>query len=361
MIVHPGARRAARLGFTLIEVLVVIAIISILMALLLPAAQAAREAARRMRCSNNLKQIGLALHAYHDAMGSLPPGRSPTYDPRFAGPDQRCSGFIDKSFLVMLLPDMEQPALYDAVNHDLSIFSRENATVHPVAIRSYACPSDPEARARDADTTRMVGPGFLSPGERLVMGFTSYSGCFGSFDVYALPHPNNDCSPPHPLTAQANGSLGDVSPIRFASVTDGLSHTIFVSEKATTRFERLDRGSGLPLFSRYGWTVSGNLGDTLFTTFYPPNMMRKVAPVAGPAHAFAASSLHPGGVNALMGDGSVRFITDTIASWPYDRLTGAPIGARRADAGWWENVPPAGVWQALGTRAGGEMIDSDVF
>jgi prepilin-type processing-associated H-X9-DG protein len=85
-------------------------------------------------------------------------------------------------------------------------------------------------------------------------------------------------------------------------------------------------------------------------------MPGKVGVVAGVAHTYAASSFHPSGINALMGDGSVRPIASTIDSWPFDPATGIPLGARRTPGGWWEDVPPPGVWQALGTRAGSEIV-----
>jgi prepilin-type processing-associated H-X9-DG protein len=89
-------------------------------------------------------------------------------------------------------------------------------------------------------------------------------------------------------------------------------------------------------------------------------MFKKVSALAGFAQTAAASSLHPGGVNALMGDGAVRFIKETVQSWPFDPATGNPAGASLdPGGGWWERVPPAGVWQALATRGGGEVITSD--
>lgn len=358
-LLRPAPRRPA---FSLIEVLVAISIISLLLALLLPAVQSAREAARRIQCTNNLKQIGIALHAYHDAFGSLPTGRTKTYDPRFAGPNPPCtSEMIDKSFLIMVLPQLEQAALYNSINQSVTIFGYENRTIFPTFVGVYACPSDPDSgSARQGDTTRMIALGLATPGERLSMSFTSYSGCFGCFLVTALPTPENRCSVPPPLAAQANGSLCDLSPIRWASVTDGLSETIVAAEKATTKFRKLDPVDPL-LFARYGWYFSGNMGDTLLTAFYPPNMDLRVAAIAGAAQTFGASSMHPGGFNAVFGDGSVRFVKDSIDTWPFDRLTGSPVGATQSSQGWWYDLPPRGIWQKLATRSDGEVIDAASF
>ena len=352
--------RTRRGGFTLIELLVVIAIIGILVGLTLPAVQAAREAARRGQCSNNLKQIGLALHSYHDSFGSLPTGRIMTYDPRFAGSNPPCtSRIVDKSFLVMILPYVEQRPLYNAVNQDLTILGRENRTVHSAVVGSYACPSDPASGTpRDGDVTQLASFGLASPDERLTMTFTSYAGCFGSYQVDAIPASGNRCVVPPRVYAQADGAIGDASPIGFSAIQDGLSNTMFVAERATSTLKPLDVVDPV-IFVRYGWYFTGNWGDTMVTTMYPPNMFRKVGVGAGAAHASAATSLHPGGLNALMGDGSVRFLKDTIGSWPFDPITGTPAGATRDPGGWWVGLPRPGPWQALGTRSGGEIIDAD--
>lgn len=345
-----------RRGFTLIEVLVVISVISLLIGLLLPAVQSAREAARRLSCANNLKQIGIAAHSYHDTYGCLPPGRILTYDRRYAGSNPPCtSTIVDKGILVFLLAGMEQQSLYNAINSDLTIFSGENTTAHSVAVSAYACPSDSDSgRPRDLSAGALLPMAADPPGGRPRMVTTSYSACYGSFDVNAIPRIENRCRVDGRVTSQADGSFNDLSPITFAGITDGLSNTLFVAEKAVTSFRTLGVVDPI-LTERRGWYVTGNWGDTLLTTFYPPNMGRKVASAAGDAHTRAASSLHPGGLHGLMGDGSVRFIKDSIASWPYDPYNGRPAGSRQKPGGWWENLPPGGIWQALGTRSGGEV------
>jgi prepilin-type processing-associated H-X9-DG protein len=357
-----SSRNQRLTGLTLIELLVVIAIASLLIALLLPAVQASREVARRLQCTNNLKQIGLAVHNYHDSYGSLPPGRFLTYDRRYAGPNPPCtSTIVDKGVLVFLLSTMEQQGLYNAINHDLTVLGSENTTIHAIAISSYACPSDPASgRPRD------LGVGMLTPyapdpiGGRLQMVFTSYSACFGSYYVNALPRLSNGCRVVVTLRDQADGAFNDLSPITLGSVRDGLSQTLFFTEKATSTFEYLNVVDPT-IFEKRGWWITGNWGDTLMTTFYPPNMFKKVGPAAGFAHTLAASSLHPGGVHALMGDGSVRFIKESIQSFPFDILTGNPVNARKNQGGWWENLPTPGVWQALGTRNGAEVVNASDY
>jgi prepilin-type N-terminal cleavage/methylation domain-containing protein/prepilin-type processing-associated H-X9-DG protein len=348
---------SSKRAFTLIELLVVIAIVSLLIGLLLPAVQAAREAAHRAQCANNLRQIGLALQNYEGAFNSLPPGRMMTYDPRFAGSNPPCtSPIVDKSLFVMILPYLEQKPLYDAINQDLTILGRENRTSHSMALNSVACPSDPDSgRPRLADNNIMTINGLADAGEHLSMVYTSYSGMYGSFYINAIARPNTNCLLPGPLAAQANGVFNDLSPVRAAMVSDGLSNTLFVVEKATSLFRSLDRVDP-SLYNRFGWYITGNWGDTMATTFYPPNMPYRVALAAGQAHARSASSRHPGGLQALFGDGSVRFVKESIDTWSYDRMTGQPSGAVESSNGSWTNLPSAGVWQSLATRSGGEVV-----
>jgi len=359
---RPAARRPSP-GFTLIELVVVVAVIGLLIALVLPAVQGAREAARRARCLHNLGQIGLALHQYHDANNCLPPGRVKSYDPRYSGPYPPCtSTIVDKSFLIHILPYLEQPALFASINHDVSILARENTTLHTAVVEVFACPSDPGSGSpRDLEPDALGLYGIPDPtGGSWKMAMTSYSGCFGSLDTSALPSKANRCVIPPRAIAQNNGCFHDRSPIRLASISDGLGQTILVAEKATATYPGA-RGPAGSTDARFGWFVTGNWGDTLFTAIYPPNARRTLARSLYYPMIRSASSLHPGGLNALMADGSARFVKETIRSWPSDPATGLPAGSRRAPGGWLEGLPPPGVWQALATRNGGEAIgDSDL-
>ena len=351
--------RNAAFGFTLIELLVSISIISLLIALLLPAVQSVRESARRAQCCNNLKQFGLALQSYHDAFGSLPPGRIKSYDPRYAGTRPPCtSSIVDKSLEVFALGFMEQATVYNAINQDLAIIGGENSTVHTVAVSMFACPSDPMSGwPRDLNPGALTQYGVPDPAR---MVFTSYAGMIGSLPVIAQPLPSTNCVVPGALIAQCNGVFNDLSPIGLASATDGLSNTIFVAEKATTILQELIALN--PQYAaQHGWYITGNWGDTLITALYPPNACDKVAPVAMTAWTNSASSMHPGGLNVLMGDGSVRFVKDSIQSWSFNPITGNPAGASQNGQGAWVNLPQSGVWQALSTRAGGEIVGSDSF
>ena len=341
--------RGRSAGLTLIEMLVVISVILILAGLLLPAVQAAREAARRARCVNNLRQIGLALHGYHEANGCLPPGLTRGYDPRFSGPDPPCtSKLTDKSYLISILGFCEQTIAYNCVNHDTSILSLENATIRGFSVSCYACPSDPASGARRP----MVDPSLVEMGllpSDSVAVFTSYVACHGSAPVVPLSTVASGCRVHPEVQRQADGAFGGPHPVGFAAIRDGLSTTIFAAERATSKQASL----GAAHFGRLGWYFQGNWGDTLLTTFYPANHARPGdVEVSG-----TASSLHPGGLNVLLGDGHVQFVKDSIDSWPLDGRTGYPTGAVRNPAGFWENLPKAGLWQSLGTRAGGEVME----
>lgn len=162
------------------------------------------------------------------------------------------------------------------------------------------------------------------------------------------------------MLAQADGAFNDVSPIGLSSFSDGLSVTAIVAERSLSPLRDVEDDSG-SAFDRLGWLAAGNWGDTLVTAFYPPNMYRKVAPGGSISQFFAASSLHPGGLNVLMGDGSVRFINDTVSTWPFDPSSGIPRGATPSQTGAWTNMPPLGVWQAMAGRNGGEVMSAETF
>lgn len=339
-------------GFTLVELLVVVAIVCLLAGLILPAVQAAREASRRAQCLSNLRQIGLALHNYHTVAGSLPSGMVPSYDPRpeFAGTPCH-GGYNDRSFLVEILPHVEQASLFNAINQDLSIFSYENTSIFLMSVGLYVCPSDYAAR----QARPIVYPGPLGAiiGQYQSVA-TSYSGSYGSLFVLTLPNGRIGCKVDPHVPPQANGVLTGVSPIRWSSIPDGLSQTLMAGETAITQLEPWGDW-GLSSFNHW---FSGIPGDTLFSAELPPDAAEKYDhPVAG-----VASSMHPGGVNVLFCDGSARFLKESIDSWPLDPATMEPLGSTwNTPAGWWQNLPRPGVWQAIATRNGSELISADSY
>ena len=320
---QPSARGAT--GFTLVELLVVISVIGLLLALLLPAVVAAREASRRSQCSSNLRQLGIALHGYDSVFGGIPPGRIKTYDPRFAGTNPPCtSRLVDKSLFLQVLPQVDHQPLYNAINQSLTIFGCENQTVRTTALSVFACPSDSAAgQVRPAYALLVYVYGIAPADEPYLVYYGSYAGMYGSFHLNALSRPQTDCRVPAAVIAQVNGSFNDTSPIRLSSFADGLSTTVMAAERALAPLVSVEDARG-PGYDRFGWLMTGNWGDTLVTAFYPPNMYRKVTPGGDVEQYFAASSLHPAGLNVLLGDGSARFIKDTISTWPFDPDSGAP-------------------------------------
>lgn len=343
-------------GFTLVESLVAISVISLLVAIALPAAQAAREAGRRAACLNNLRQVGLGLSHYEAHHGCFPAGRYMTYDPRFSGPNYPCTSSLpDKSLLLAILPFIGEQPLFSAINANLAIAGFENRTVQVSRVALYSCPTDPESRVRPLAVDQLIAVGMAAPGDVVATQFTSYSGCMGPYFIRWRP-----CDPRNPeIAAQLGGVFHDLGCTRASAIRDGLSQTLFVCEKATTTFDML-RGIDPSAFDRFGWFFSNNLGDTILSTFHPPNAYRKVSLGAVDARVYSGSSLHPGGLNILMGDGSARFISDNIDTWCFSPSSGEPCGAVRSGGrGIWTNTPRPGVWQALSTRAGGELIAPD--
>ena len=322
-----------RRGFTLIELLVVIAIIAVLIALLLPAVQAAREAARRARCVNNLKQMGLALHNYHDAVGAFPMSYV-AYSAFKDGATDTAPGWAWSTFI---LPQLEQATVYNAANILLAVEAPANSTVARASTNVYLCPSDPMpggpfAVTNAAGTTLAL----TSP--------TSYAACVGNDYADSTTGLNND--------GIGNGVMFRNSRIRLADITDGSSQTILAAERAWS----INQGTWVGVVNN-GVIRRGpaNPCPTTGAAYYLAatlvqahgNVLNTIQDPDGGLDDY--SSRHPGGANALFGDGSVRFLKSVLGN-NGTRPDGSTIYS-----------PASLVLQALATRAGGELLSSDAY
>jgi prepilin-type N-terminal cleavage/methylation domain-containing protein/prepilin-type processing-associated H-X9-DG protein len=351
-------------GFTLIELLVVIAIIAVLIALLLPAVQAAREAARRVQCVNNLKQLSLAALNYESSNGCYPAGSYSVADP-FKGPTYYRNNF---SSFVRLLPFTEQSPMYNAVNFNLTYANIENYTAAGIRMPMLMCPSDVADPQYISTLTANGAAGFKSnfdvvPATNTYLQyFTSYSGNQGTFVS------NYYTGKPIAVQTQQNGVIVHDGAITIAQVTDGTSNTFLYGEKAHSLFARFDA----PYQNCDTAWHTGLYFDTLFTTLYPPNVGTTSTPVKNFTYYYAtdAASVHAGGVNMSFCDGSVRFVKNSIQSWPYSQANTDKFGDSIPDNitfdatnVLWTVNPGAvfGVYQALSTRNGGEVISSDAY
>ncbi|WP_152051487.1 DUF1559 domain-containing protein [Tautonia marina] len=335
-----GSRR----GFTLIELLVVIAIIGVLIALLLPAVQSAREAARRAQCTNNMKQIGLAIHNYESANGSMPPVKLASGS---CNAPNRIPGYPNGSVLnttgfTMILNFLEQQPLYDAYNFGQASSNAAwrngntnligshwvNTTVVGSLVSAYACPSDipPERVNRDSTGT---GPYAMAEGMR--SNYVMMSSRFTEYDCPAFAAP----------VKRDQGMFFTDLAVKFSEVRDGLSNTVMIGESPqikwswdANRYFGPYWGAGAHTSSHgtvypptHTWVWSSTPNAPWRDDRFPPNNERTI-------YAWRIGSFHPGGVNMTFGDGSVRFIKDTIN--PY-------------------------VWWSLQTIQGGEVISADQF
>ena len=322
-----------RSGFTLIELLVVIAIIAILIGLLLPAVQKVREAANRMKCTNNLKQMGLALHNYHDANTLFPPGGTSAN----FGPDTMGSGYSVQMFLLNFI---EQNNLCNTMNMMMSADDMANSVSQGATVPTYLCPSDPM-------TT-------LPPG----MAGTNYRANFGVSIVNSYgPSDTNKVNANLPAP---NGGFFVDSRYRMADISDGTSNTAAFSEHIKGDFSNAistpnadtyqpgtypgtpddalaqcnaidvtnlafqgDSNAGAP------WVQDGATRTRYYHAFPPGSRSCQFPPERV---STTANSSHDGGVNVALFDGSVHFVSNNIS---------------------------LATWRALGTRNGGESLGSD--
>lgn len=299
-------RHDNRRAFTLIELLVVIAIIAILVGLLVPAVQKVREAANRLSCNNNLKQIGLAMHGHHDQRGALPAGYT-DLQTIVSNPTDRGPGF---GWATALLPQLEQEPLYRQFNFALPVSNAANANARSTVLKMFQCPSDNHNQA------------FTTTGVAVTMGPSNYVGMYGGAEISDDP-------------GRGDGVLYRNSRTRMADILDGVSNTVIIGERSSNLLKCVWAGIDPAMTAVHPADptevepsqplILGHTG--IFDPFDPPH-----TPNSPHAHVDDFWSRHPGGANFLLGDGSVRQINNTIS-------------------------PKA--WVALGTRAGGEVVSLD--
>ncbi|MEN6407765.1 MAG: DUF1559 domain-containing protein [Thermoguttaceae bacterium] len=280
-------------GFTLVELLVVITIIGILIALLLPAVQAAREAARRMSCSNNLKQVGLALHRYHGSHGCLPAGWR-AYDKNTGKP--YALGEPGWGWAACILPFLEQQNIVAGMIHyDKSIADSENAQAQMYVLQVFRCPSDTgDSTFKPEDEIATVIPKLAT---------ANYIGVFGTENIHSCGTVTNG----QPCTS--NGTFFHNSMVRFADIRDGLSQTFLVGER------RSEPDAAEPVFSAWLGSPSSDAcapGLVVGTAGYAPNSSEE------DAHNF--SSHHTTGTHFLVGDGSVHMVSQYIDTTAFHAL-----------------------------------------
>jgi prepilin-type N-terminal cleavage/methylation domain-containing protein/prepilin-type processing-associated H-X9-DG protein len=336
---HP---KKSRSGFTLIELLVVIAIIAVLVGLLLPAVQKARETANRMKCANNLKQIGLALQTYHDNLGQFPPGyidgnTDPTKTPdQDMGPGWGWAAF--------LLPYVEQDPLFRQINLTVPVGTGVNAMLSGQGLSIYQCPSDPLQQpfpVYDSTFTKPI----------VTLAHANYVGCNGWEECFWNAGGAGDGSGNDGLDGglglAGDGPFFRNSNIKISNVLDGLSNSIFVGERSSNHAPAT--WTGAPAGGRCpAWMVSqppvpyasppgpaydnADFGEAFVLAHGNARHLPNADfPIYDPDTFY---SYHPGCVNFLFGDGSVRFISSNIDPQVYQHLC-TIAGGETVPAGGW--------------------------
>jgi len=302
-------------GFTLIELLVVIAIIAILIALLLPAVQQAREAARRTQCKNNLKQIGLAMHNYHDVFNCFPPGYISRTPCTSAAVWSACNVGEEGlySWGAFILPYIDQAPLFNTLNVgvvplETNIANATTRAALQIPMAAFSCPSDPGPALND----------FVAASDRydfrITVGGTDYPIAKSNYAVMANAW---DSTTPHVYAIQygpAHGMGFANSKLSFRDITDGTSNTIHVGERAFV-YKNANKVGGATVM---GFSASNNVQDASYGE--KGNSMAALgltynginALVGGEHDVRGFSSNHVGGAHFVMGDGAVRFISENI-------------------------------------------------